>query len=207
MTAALTGGVLLKCAARVPADETFQLELRMLALERVPLAESVAAHTALEVDESYIYLFSREAAAVSAAVLSRVVERAAGLAALAGAQLGAAKLVPVFDRPGASRTVAPLFHYVVEMDVVPAHEEDLNAWYDKEHMPGLAACPGTVRARRFRNPEGSPRYHSCYDLTRTETQGSPPWLAVRQTAWSDRIRPHFRNLKRTMFKRLFETAL
>jgi hypothetical protein len=100
-----------------------------------------------------------------------------------------------------------LFHYVVEMDVVPAHEEDLNAWYDKEHMPGLAACPGTVRARRFRNPDGSPRYHSCYDLTRTETQSSPPWLAVRQTAWSDRIRPHFRNLKRTMFKRLFETAL
>ena len=64
-------------------------------------------------------------------------------------------------------------------------------------MLGLAACPGTVRARRFRNPEGSPRYHSCYDLTRTETLGSPPWLAVRHTTWSDRVRPHFRNVKRT----------
>jgi hypothetical protein len=103
--------------------------------------------------------------------------------------------------------VAPLFHYVVEMDVEPSYEDDLNAWYDKEHMPGLAACPGTVRARRFRNAEGSPRYHSCYDLTQTETLTSAPWLAVRGTAWSSRVRPHFRNLKRTMFKRLFEIAL
>jgi hypothetical protein len=93
------------------------------------------------------------------------------------------------------------------MDVVPAHEDDLNAWYDKEHMPGLAACLGTVRARRFRNPDGSPRYHACYDLVRTETLGSEPWLAVRHTAWSDRVRPHFRNIKRTMFKRLFENEL
>jgi hypothetical protein len=207
MTAALTGGVLLKCAARVPADETFQLEMRMLALDCVPLAESVGAHAALEADESYLYLFSRETAAISASVLSRVVERAGRISALAGAGLAPARLVPVFDRPGASRTVAPVFHYVVEMDVEPAHERDLNAWYDKEHMPGLAACPGTVRARRFRNAEGSPRYHSCYDLTQTETLTSAPWLAVRGTAWSSRVRPHFRNLKRTMFKRLFEIAL
>src|SRR5882672_7730089 len=191
MSAALTGGVLLKCSARVPGDEAFRQALSRLAMDCVPLAESVAAHAALETEESYLYLFSRETAAIGASVLSRVAERAGGIAA----------------RPGASRTVAPVFHYVVEMDVELAHEEDLNAWYDKEHMPGLAACPGTVRARRFRNPEGSPRYHSCYDLTRTETLGSPPWLAVRQTAWSDRVRPHFRNLKRTMFKRLFETAL
>lgn len=207
MTAALTGGILLRCARRVPADEKFRQDLENLAVECVPLAESVAAHAALEAEEAYLYFFSREAAAINAAVMSRVLERAGGLAALAGAKLATAKLVPVFDRPGASRTVAPQFHYVVETDVVPAHEDDLNAWYDKEHMPGLAACPGTVRARRFRNPDGSPRYHACYDLTRTGTLGSEPWLAVRHTAWSDRVRPHFRNTKRTMFRRLFEIAL
>ena len=207
MSAALTGGVLLKCALRAPPSPEFEPSVAKLARDCVPLAESVAAHAALESEETYIYLFSRETAAISADVLSRVAERARGIPALSGANLEAAKLVPVFDRPGASRTAAPQFHYVVEMDVVPKHEADLNAWYDKEHMLGLAACPGTVRARRFRNPDGSPRYHSCYDLTRTETLGSPPWLAVRNTAWSDRVRPHFRNVKRTMFKRLFEIAL
>ena len=206
MTAALTGGVLLKCAlrARSPA---LHLELGELARDCVPLAESVAAHASLEAEETYVYLFSRESAAVNSAVLSRAAEVAASLPALEGARIAAAKLLPVFDRPGASRTVAAQFHYVVEMDVAPEHDADLNAWYDKEHMPGLAACPGTVRARRFRNPDGSPRYHSCYDLTRAETLTTPPWLAVRATAWSDRVRPTFRNLKKTMFKRLFETAL
>ena len=206
MSAALTGGVLLKCALRAHSP-ALQLELCELGRECIPLAESVGAHAALELDETYVYLFSRESAAVNAAVLSRAAAEAVRLPSLEGASIAAAKLLPVFDRPGASRTVAPLFHYVVEMDIAPEHEADLNAWYDKEHMPGLAACPGTVRARRFRNPDGSPRYHSCYDLTRTETLTSPPWLAVRGTAWSDRVRPHFRNLKRTMFKRLFETPL
>src|SRR5262245_19251588 len=207
MTAALTGGVLLKCAARVAADDAFRLALGLLARDCVPLAASVGAHAALEAEESYRYLFSRATAAISAGVMSRVVERAGGIRALAGAALAPARLVPLFDRPGASRTVAPAFHYVVEMDIAPELDADLNAWYDKEHMPGLAACPGTVRARRFRNPDGSPRYHSCYDLARTETLGSAPWLAVRHTPWSDRVRPHFRNTKRTMFKRLFELDL
>ena len=206
MTAALTGGVLLKCALRAHSP-SLHLELGELARECVPLAESVAAHAALDLEETYVYLFSRESAALNAAVLARAAEEAASLPALEGAKISAAKLLPVFDRPGASRTVAARFHYVVEMDVDPEHETDLNAWYDKEHMPGLAACPGTVRARRFRNPEGSPRYHSCYDLTRTETLESPPWLAVRGTAWSGRVRPNFRNLKKTMFKRLFESPL
>ena len=206
MTAALTGGVLLKCALRAHSP-SLHLELGELARECVPLAESVAAHAALELEETYVYLFSREFAAVNAGVLSRAAEEAASLPALEGAKISAAKLLPVFDRPGASRTVAARFHYVVEMDVDPEHEADLNTWYDKEHMPGLAACPGTVRARRFRNPEGSPRYHSCYDLTRTETLESAPWLAVRGTAWSGRVRPNFRNLKKTMFKRLFESPL
>jgi hypothetical protein len=206
MSAALTGGVLLKCTLRV-RSAALQLELCELARECVPLAESVAAHAALDTEETYVYLFSRESAAVNAAVLSRAAEETATLPSLEGAKVAAAKLLPVFDRPGASRTVAPQFHYVVEMDIAPDHEADLNTWYDKEHMPGLAACPGTVRARRFRNPDGSPRYHSCYDLTRAETLASPPWLAVRATAWSGRVRPHFLNLKKTMFKRLFETPL
>jgi hypothetical protein len=206
MTAALTGGVLLKCALRAHSP-SLHLELGELTRECVPLAESVAAHAALELEETYVYLFSRESAAVNAEVLSRAAEEAARLPALEGAKISAAKLLPVFDRPGASRTVTAQFHYVVEMDVDPEHDADLNAWYDKEHMPGLAACPGTVRARRFRNPEGSPRYHSCYDLTRAETLTTPPWLAVRGTAWSGRVRPNFRNLKKTMFKRLFESPL
>ena len=34
-------------------------------------------------------------------------------------------------------------HYVVEADVLPESEAQLNAWYTIEHLPGLAAVPGT----------------------------------------------------------------
>ena len=94
---------------------------------------------------------------------------------------------------------APWF-YVVETDIKPGAEADFDRWYEEEHLPGLAAVPGTVRARRYLAREGSPRYYACYDLASRETFGSPAWLAVRATDWSSRVRPNFINTKRTMFR-------
>jgi hypothetical protein len=37
-------------------------------------------------------------------------------------------------------------------------------------------------------------------LVARDTLGSPPWLAVRGTAWSDICRPHFTNTSRTLFE-------
>jgi hypothetical protein len=202
-----TGAILLKCRGKSPAPEALAAAARALAAECVPLAAAVAGHAAVEGDETYLYLFSSEFGALSPALPAHSVESANALPEFKGVTISAARLAPLFDCPGASRDAAPLFHYVVETDVEEAHEADLNAWYDNEHMPGLAACPGTVRARRFRNPDGSPRYHSCYDLVSTDTLGSKPWLAVRHTPWSDRVRPHFRNTRRTMFRRLFHVEL
>lgn len=93
------------------------------------------------------------------------------------------------------------YHYVVETDVAPEHERDLHDWYEQEHLPGLAAVPGTVRAARYRRLSGSPRYLACYDLASPQVLEHPQWLAVRHTAWSARIRPLFVNPRRTMFTR------
>ena len=106
------------------------------------------------------------------------------------------------DLPGASVGTEAPYHYVVETDVLTECEADFNAWYDREHLPGLASVPGTVRAMRFRNLDDHPRYCACYDLVRRETLGSSPWLAVRGTPWSDRVRPAFFNTRRTMFRRV-----
>ncbi|HBP27889.1 DUF4286 family protein [Advenella sp. FME57] len=91
------------------------------------------------------------------------------------------------------------WHYVVETDVDATAEADFNDWYTQEHMPGLAAVPGTVRAMRLHNRDGAPRYHALYLLQAQDIFGSPQWLAVRGTEWSSRVRPHFKNTKRTMF--------
>jgi len=34
------------------------------------------------------------------------------------------------------------WRYVVETDIDPAAADDFNAWYDEEHLPGLAAVAG-----------------------------------------------------------------
>ena len=102
---------------------------------------------------------------------------------------------------GASAGAEPGFHYVVEVDVAPEHERELNAWYEQEHLPGLARVPGTVRAARYRRAAGSPVYLACYDLTSPAALERPEWLAVRYTDWSSRVRPLFMNVRRTMFRR------
>jgi hypothetical protein len=104
--------------------------------------------------------------------------------------------------PGAAAGDDAPWRYIVETDVLPELEADFNAWYDTEHLAGLAAVPGVVRAARWLDAAGSPRYIACYDLARREAYNSPPWLAVRATAWSSRVRPTFRNTRRTMFERL-----
>jgi hypothetical protein len=104
------------------------------------------------------------------------------------------------DLAGAEAGSDAPFHYIVATDVLPEHEPEFNAWYEEEHLPGLAAVPGTVRAMRYR-AEGSPRYHACYDLVSSDTLGSAAWLAVRATPWSSRVRPWFRNTTRTMYRR------
>jgi hypothetical protein len=163
---------------------------------------AVTVNLSLDGGELYVYLWLREGTRVDCGPLAQALTVATG-----AAEVEAARYVRLQDIPGASRGAAPVFHYVVETDVVPEAETDLNDWYDQEHLPGLAAVPGAIRAQRLRNLDGAPRYHACYELLAKETLGSAPWLAVRHTAWSDRVRPNFRNTKRTMFSRVAQRML
>ena len=76
---------------------------------------------------------------------------------------------------GASAGLEPAFHYVVETDVAPEHGSEFNAWYEQEHLPGLASVPGAIRAARYRRASGSPRYLACYDLLLPATLERPEW--------------------------------
>jgi hypothetical protein len=107
----------------------------------------------------------------------------------------------------ASHRETPKFHYVVETDADDNWFEKIAKWYDEEHMLGLAGVPGCVSAMRLVNLDAKnvagdnrPRSFACYDLTSPDVLGSPPWLAVRHTAWSDVARPHFKNTLRTMME-------
>jgi hypothetical protein len=79
------------------------------------------------------------------------------------------------------------------MNVPPEHEAEFNDWYDSEHIPALSAVPGVLAARRFRSPNGSPRYVALYHLTAPEVQASAEWKQAATTPWTEKMRPHFRD--------------
>ena len=150
----------------------------------------IAVWQALDSGSSYVYIVPAGDVDAAAVAIRKALPDA-----------DVARLQTLMQIDGASAGETPAFHYVVETDVAPEAEPDFNAWYDQEHLAGLASVDGTVRAWRYRNLDAGPRYHACYDLARREAFGSPAWLAVRATPWSDRVRPSFRNTRRTMFRR------
>jgi len=169
-------------------------------------AACIRAHLCHAVDtpETYIYLadaLDRSMAHEPAKITTAAGPTDALAAAIARRYPGASThvLQLTLDVQGQAWDKTAAWHYVVETDVNAAAEVDFNNWYTQEHMPGLAAVPGTVRAMRLYNRDGAPRYHALYLLQTRDTFGSPPWLAVRGTEWSSRVRPHFNNTKRTMF--------
>jgi hypothetical protein len=87
------------------------------------------------------------------------------------------------------------------MNVVPEHEAEFNEWYDAEHIPALAAVPGVLSARRFRDLKNSPRYLALYHLTAPEVTTGAAWKAAAGTPWTERLRPHFRDHQRILSRR------
>lgn len=114
---------------------------------------------------------------------------------------GSDEIQLITDLKGISHQEVGGFHYIVETDVSEASEEEFNAWYDTEHLPGLARVPGTISAKRYLRLTGKPRYIACYELVSPAVMESQEWLAVRHTAWSSRIRPMFLNTVRKLFVR------
>ncbi|CAM3391017.1 hypothetical protein [Paracidovorax anthurii] len=128
-------------------------------------------------------------------------ESLAGLSGV-GVDVELSRLALMQKLDGASHGQLATVHYVVEMTPQAGWEAELQRWYAREHLPGLAGVPGCVRAQRFMNYDTGPRSLACYDLVDAQAMGSPPWLAVRNTAWSSRVRPRFTATVRTMFSLL-----
>ena len=192
--------LLIKFHSRTTAELAHAVERVATAMQASPRG----CFRALADGEIYAYLASAQSAERCIAEAARYAESARRELEASALSLNVIDLLIERSGPGAltaSNQPTP-FHYVVETDVEGQHEQELNAWYDTEHLPGLASVPGAARARRYRNRNGSPRYLACYDLAGPEVLERPEWLAVRGTEWSARVRPTFRNPKRTMFQRL-----
>jgi len=86
------------------------------------------------------------------------------------------------------------------MNIAPEFEAEFNEWYDKEHIPALAAVPGVLSARRFRGT-GNRKYVALYHLAAPVVQESAEWKVARQSDWTSRLQPHFRDHLRLVCRR------
>ena len=91
------------------------------------------------------------------------------------------------------------------MNIAPELEAEFNEWYDKEHIPALAAVPGVLAARRFRGTGGR-KYVALYTLATPEVVESAEWKEARQSEWTSRLQPHFRDHLRLVTRRYVRGA-
>jgi len=79
----------------------------------------------------------------------------------------------------------------VAMTVPPDGEDDVQAWYDDEHIPMLREVPGWGRIRRFRLVRGmdgpAPELLSLHELAGPAVLEEPSFRAAISTPWRDRI--------------------
>jgi hypothetical protein len=87
------------------------------------------------------------------------------------------------------------------MNIAPEFEAEFNEWYDKEHIPALSAVPGVLCANRFRGASGNRKYVALYHLATPEVQESAEWKTARQSDWTSRLQPHFRDHLRLVCRR------
>jgi hypothetical protein len=73
-------------------------------------------------------------------------------------------------------------------DIPVEHEEEFNRWYNEEHVPLISKVPGVLRARRFFDLAGKPRYVALYELAGPQVRQQPEWQAAVTTPWTKRIR-------------------
>ena len=96
---------------------------------------------------------------------------------------------------------------LVAMNVAPEHEAEFNEWYDAEHIPALAAVPGTLCARRYRSSTAATqRYVAIYHFASPDVPDSAEWKAAANSPWTERMRPHFRDFLRIACRRYSRAA-
>jgi hypothetical protein len=90
---------------------------------------------------------------------------------------------------------------LIGMNVAPEHEHEFNEWYNAEHIPALGAVPGVLCARRYRGTGGTQRYVALYHLASSEVTSGAEWRRAAGTPWTEKLRPHFRDLLRIECRR------
>jgi hypothetical protein len=89
---------------------------------------------------------------------------------------------------------------LVMIGIDPAHEDELNRWYDEEHFPERMACPGFLNGRRFAAVQGTPKYLAIYDLESPDILRSGAYgRLAKPSPWTESLSAHFNPVVRNVY--------
>jgi hypothetical protein len=91
---------------------------------------------------------------------------------------------------------------VVRVDVRPEDEDELNRWYDTEHVPERLALPGFRAATRYRSAERPGRYLALYELDDPAVATSPGYMARPPSPWASDLMARWTSWERSVWYRL-----
>ena len=97
---------------------------------------------------------------------------------------------------------------VVQMDIPDEMEDEFNRLYDNEHVPNLLHVSGVYGCDRYKletsSDEGMARYAAVYHIGSPDIPESAEWRewADKEGDWVSMIRPSYRNLTRSIFKKI-----
>lgn len=93
--------------------------------------------------------------------------------------------------------------------VEPGAENAFDEWYDRQHHFERVGVPGFLRARRYVNLSGGPRYFNRYDVTGTDVLASADYLERlnHPTDWTRTMLPRYRDTTRAVFRLAARTGV
>ncbi|OYU89542.1 MAG: hypothetical protein CFE29_10660 [Bradyrhizobiaceae bacterium PARB1] len=89
---------------------------------------------------------------------------------------------------------------MTSMDIDPAHEQEFNQWYDREHLAERVAIEGFLEARRYVAVNAAPKYLGLYSTKTFDVLDSDAYrkALANQTAWSLANIGRFKNMLRSV---------
>jgi hypothetical protein len=84
---------------------------------------------------------------------------------------------PDVERP--DRGMAPALQ-IGRMSVPEGMDDEWNAWYNGDYIPGYRKVPGVIYARRFRVVDGEVRYTTVYEFEHEKVPESKEWDYQRE---------------------------
>ncbi|MDF3319941.1 SDR family oxidoreductase [Rhodococcus sp. C3V] len=96
---------------------------------------------------------------------------------------------------------------VTQGDIDPANEEEFNRWFDTEHLPERANCPGFLSARRFQAVDGAPKYLAIYEAENLGVLDTDDYRAMKTPSdWQKKIAPHLTQSSRRVYTEITQPA-